>query len=48
MARPDVADGEDGLHIRRKAADIINKHRGQPTGGDLPVWGLSRSTNSAQ
>jgi hypothetical protein len=37
MARPQVADGGDGLQIWRVAANILNK---QPTRGGPPAWGL--------
>jgi hypothetical protein len=37
MALPKVADGEDGLHIWRVAANILNK---QLRGGGPLAWGL--------
>jgi hypothetical protein len=40
MARPQVADGGDGVHIWRVAANILKNSRRQPTGGDLAAWGL--------
>jgi hypothetical protein len=42
MARPQVADGGDGLQIWRIAANtnILNKHRGQPPRGSPPALGL--------
>jgi hypothetical protein len=40
MARPRVADRGDGLQIWTVAANILNKHRGQPTVGGPPAWGL--------
>jgi hypothetical protein len=40
MARPQVADGGDGLQIWRVAANILNKQSRQPTRGGLPDWGF--------
>jgi hypothetical protein len=40
MARPQVADGGDGLQIWRVAANILNNSRGQSTRGGPPAWGL--------
>jgi hypothetical protein len=40
MARPQVADGGNGLRIWRVAANILNSSRGQPTRGGPPAWGL--------
>jgi hypothetical protein len=40
MARPQVADGGDGLQIRRVAANILNKQSPAADWGDLPDWGL--------
>jgi hypothetical protein len=39
MARPQVADGGNGLQIWRVAANILSS-RGQPTRGGPPDWGL--------
>jgi hypothetical protein len=40
MARPQVADGGDGLQIWRAPANVLNKQHGQPTGGGPTAWGL--------
>jgi hypothetical protein len=40
MARPQVADGGDGLQIWTVAANILNEKSGQPTRGGPPAWGL--------
>jgi len=39
MLRPQVADGERPP-IWRVAANILDKHAGQPTRGGTPTWGL--------
>jgi hypothetical protein len=41
MARPQVADGGEGLQIWRVAANILNKQSRQPTRDGPPAWGLS-------
>jgi len=33
MARPQIPDGGDGLHVWRVAANILNKSHGQSTRG---------------
>jgi hypothetical protein len=40
MARPQVADGGDGLQIWEVAANILNKQSRQPTRGGPPAWGF--------
>jgi hypothetical protein len=40
MARPKVADGGDGLHISRVAANILNKKSRTADKGSSPAWGL--------
>jgi hypothetical protein len=40
MARPRVADEEDGLQIWRVVRDVFSGHRSQPIGGDLQVGGI--------
>jgi hypothetical protein len=39
MARPQVADGEEGLHIRRIAENILNKQSGTADKRGPPAWG---------
>jgi hypothetical protein len=41
MARPQVANGGDGLQIWRVAANILNKQSRTADRGDPPAWGLS-------
>jgi hypothetical protein len=40
MARPQVADGGDGLQIWRVAANIFNKQSRSVDKGCPPAWGL--------
>jgi hypothetical protein len=40
MARPQVADGGDGLQIWRVAANILNKQSRKADRGGPPSWGL--------
>jgi hypothetical protein len=40
MARPQVADGGEGLQIRRVAANILNKQSRTNDRGGPPAWGL--------
>jgi hypothetical protein len=44
MARPQVADGGDGLQIWRVAANILNKQWRTADRGCLPAWGLGGLT----
>jgi hypothetical protein len=46
MARPQIADGGDGLQIWRVAANILNKRPRQPTRGGPPDWGVGRGANN--
>jgi hypothetical protein len=39
MARPEVVDGEESLHIWRIVGNILNNSRGEPTRGIPPAWG---------
>jgi hypothetical protein len=41
MARPQVADGGDGLQIWRLPANILNKQSRTAYRGGPPAWGLS-------
>jgi hypothetical protein len=40
MAHPQIADGGDGLHIWRVAANILNKQSWTADTGGPPAWGL--------
>jgi hypothetical protein len=40
MARPQVADGGDGLQIERLPENILNKQSEQPTRGCPSAWRL--------
>jgi hypothetical protein len=40
LARPQVADGGDGLQICRVAANTVNNSRGKLTRGGHLAWGL--------
>jgi hypothetical protein len=40
MARPQVADGGDGLQVWRVAANILNKQSRKVEKGGPPAWGL--------
>jgi hypothetical protein len=42
-----IADGGDGLQIRRVAANILNLSRGKPIRGGLPTWGLGGGLTTA-
>jgi len=40
MARPQVANGREGLQIWRVAPNILNKQSWTADMGDPPAWGL--------
>jgi hypothetical protein len=40
MARPQVADGGDGLRIWRVATNILNKQSRTAGNGGPPAWGF--------
>jgi hypothetical protein len=42
MARPQVANGEDGLQTCRKAANILNKHSRTADRGWFSSLGIGR------
>jgi hypothetical protein len=45
MARPRVADGSDGLHIRRVAANILNEQSRRVDKGWSSILGVGRGAN---
>jgi hypothetical protein len=47
MARPQVAEGGDGLQIRRVAANVLNKQTEQTTGGGKDCGLDGRTKNSS-
>jgi hypothetical protein len=47
MARPQVADGGDGLQIWRVAANILNKQSRTADKGGPPAWGVERGANNS-
>jgi hypothetical protein len=48
MARPQVADGGDGLQIWRAAANILNKQSGKPARGGPTTWLLDVGLTTPQ
>jgi hypothetical protein len=40
MARPLVADGENGLHMWRVAGNMLNKHSQTADDGSFSSWGV--------
>jgi hypothetical protein len=47
MARPQVADGEDGLQIWRVAANVLNKQSRTVDKGWSSNLGVERGTNNS-
>jgi hypothetical protein len=47
MARPQVADGEDGLQIWRVVANILNKQSRTADKGCSPRFGVGRGAKNS-
>jgi hypothetical protein len=47
MARPQVADGGDGLQVWRVAANILNKQSRTAEKGWSSNWGVGRGANNS-